>query len=469
MKKWLIGLLFLLLSLFAELADAQYVTLTGTLQASNGLPAPNYTISFVPSQWGFIAGTGVVVNTTTYCGTNPSGAVVGITNPLIATINTPAYTSGTLPAANYFVVYAWYTATSTVTQVSPESTAQLTTQGQLNVAPPPGPLPAGVTGMRVYIGTSSGSETLQGSTTGTNVYSQTVPLVTGSAQPASNTTICTQVANDAIWPVGTGYTVSMTDPSGNTLPGYPMMWQLLGPGNTINLSNGLPYYNGVVTFPVPILAAPQNHGQQSISGPLSLSGYNLLNVYQLGVGTGFPAWGIDVEGTGAQGVVNAKVGFLLNGAAGTSGQCIGSNGTYFGSIVNCGNYNQTIQGAGTGYPQEPILNFAAGFTVADDPTHTRTNVSLTATKVQISLPATTVNANTCSTPATVTLTGTTSTSTFSTAFATNPTAATGWGANGGLVVELWPDASPNTLDWSICNQSGSSITPTAIVLNVGLS
>jgi len=80
-----------------------------------------------------------------------------------------------------------------------------------------------------------------------------------------------------------------------------------------------------------------------------------------------------------------------------------------------------------------------------------------------------VNANTCTAPATATLTGVTSTSTFSTAFATNPVAAVGWGANGGLVVELWPDASPNMLDWSICNQTASNITPTAIALNVGVN
>jgi hypothetical protein len=65
--------------------------------------------------------------------------------------------------------------------------------------------------------------------------------------------------------------------------------------------------------------------------------------------------------------------------------------------------------------------------------------------------------------------GVVATSTFSTAFATDPTGATGWGSTGGMVVELWPDASPNVLDWSICNQTSSPITPTAIVLNVGVN
>jgi len=132
---------------------------------------------------------------------------------------------------------------------------------------------------------------------------------------------------------------------------------------------------------------------------------------------------------------------------------------------------QTLQAAGAVQPQEQALNFTAGFTVTDDPSNHRTNVALATAvpKVVLSLPATTVNANTCSTTATASLTGVVSTSTFSTAFASNPTAAVGWGANGGLVVELWPDTSPNVLDWSVCNQTSSNITPTAITLNVGVN
>ena len=77
-----------------------------------------------------------------------------------------------------------------------------------------------------------------------------------------------------------------------------MQWQLMGAGSTINLSNGLPYYHGVVYYPVPILSAPANHGQQSISGPLAFGGYNVTGVGKLGVGTGTPGWGVDVEGGG---------------------------------------------------------------------------------------------------------------------------------------------------------------------------
>jgi hypothetical protein len=113
-------------------------------------------------------------------------------------------------------------------------------------------------GMRVYIGTTSGAETLQGSSIGTASYVQSGPLVSGTALPTTNNTICKIVANDAMYPLGTGYTVALTNTAGNSLPGYPMQWQLMGPGTTVNVSSGIPYYNGVVMFPSPVLASPLN-------------------------------------------------------------------------------------------------------------------------------------------------------------------------------------------------------------------
>jgi len=361
------------------------VTLTGVIQSSNGLPASNYTISFVPNQFGFIAGIGVVVNNQSYCGTDPLGAVVGITNPQQPSLNTPSYSGGTLAAANYFVEFAWYTSTGTVTQVSPESTAQLTAQGNLQVAPPSIGLPAGAAGMNVYIGTSSGTETYQGQTTGSNVYTQSVALVTGANPPASNTTICKQVANDAIWPTGTGYTVSMTDPSGNTLPGYSMMWQLLGPNTTINLSYGLPYYHGVVTFPAPILASPQNHAQQSISGPLSLGSY-YMTAAGFGVGVLSPIYGVDVEGSGnygkihANGTINANGGYLVNHSGGTAGQGLCSDGTSVDTFCNfltsVTTYYQTVAANGTAKTQRPVLNFSPRLTATDSASPAETTIDL---------------------------------------------------------------------------------------------
>lgn len=322
--------LFLWLLQFVSLAECQQVTLTGTLQSSNGLPAQNYAISFKPSQFGFIAGTGVLVNTTTTCATSTDGSVVGVGNPLTVSIVTPAFV-GSLPAGNYYIKYAWQDAASHVTLASPEAVVNLTGTGELQVAPPASGAPSTATFMNVYVSTTSGTETYQGQIAAGSVYLQNVALVSGSALPSSNATVCKQVANDAIWPVGTGYTVALVDPNGNTQPGYPMMWQLLGPNTTINLSNGLPYYHGTVTFPVPILASPLTHAQQSISGPLNLAGYNLTGVGSLGVGTNLPGWPIDNE----TGKTNSFGGFLVNGSGGTSGQCLGSDGTAYDVPVNC--------------------------------------------------------------------------------------------------------------------------------------
>lgn len=85
--------------------------------------------------------------------------------------------------------------------------------------------------------------------------------------------------------------------------------------------------------------------------------------------------------------------------------------------------------------------------------------------VQITLPTTAIAANSCTTPATVSMPGLKTTSALMTAFASNPNSVTGWGLGGGLVLTAWPTA--NTLNWSVCNQTGASITPGAMTLNVG--
>lgn len=358
MIRWLVRLIGLL-GLAGSVAAAQSVILAGTLAASNGLPASNYTISFTPTQWFYVGGTGVTVNTTTFCGTSTDGSVHGYANPLQASVVTPAF-SGTLPAGNYYVEYAFYQVgiSPTTTLVSPETVVQLSATGQIQVAPPTAGLPAGVTGIAVYIGATSGSETYQGETTGSGVYTQSVPLASGASIPSANTTVCHQIANDAGWPTGTGYVVSMSDASGNTLPGYPMSWQLLGPNTTINLSNGVPYYHGVVTFPSPILATPQNHATQSISGGLNLGAYP----FWAGAITSCTQNGMLVAGSicypTAQSAVNAVA--ALGGGA-VYMPC----GIFFGPVT-VSSSNVTLQGQGRQCTVlEPTgnscaLSFAAG-------------------------------------------------------------------------------------------------------------
>ena len=364
-----------MLGLAAGPASGQYVTLAGSLSSSNGMPAANYSISFTPSQFGFVAGTSVIINTSTSCATSVDGSVVGLPNPLAAPVAAAGF-GGMLPAGSYYVEVALYDAAGNTTLVSPERVVQLSSPGSLTVSAPAG-MPAGAAGMRVYLGTSSGGETLQGSPAGGGAWLQVGALAPGAPAPSSNTTLCKQVANDAIWPSGTGYTVALTDTDGNTLPGYPMQWQLMGPGSTVNLSSGLPYYHGTVFFPVPILASPLNHALQSIAGPLSLTNYSLTSVSALGVGTALPAWPIDVE----NGPINSNVGFLVNGL-GIENHVLCGNGSAF---VDCstipaallsGLYYQAVTAAGAYRQPQTTLSFLAPLTVANNAGGASTDVGL---------------------------------------------------------------------------------------------
>jgi hypothetical protein len=189
------------------------------------------------------------------------------------------------------------------------------------------------------------------------------------------------VANDAGWPTGTGYQVSMTTPAGDNVPGWPQQWQLLGPGTTQNISNGLPFYNGTVTYPIPILARPVNHAPQSISGPLYMTNYNLVQIGALGVGTTTPGFPIDVE----NGAINASGGFIFNGGTGvTPGQCLAADTDPFhtfrvtvpcvGSIPTV--FYQTVDANGTPRTQRNVLNFSSNFVVTDSSSPAQTNVDL---------------------------------------------------------------------------------------------
>jgi len=307
---------------------APYVGLTGTLSSSNGMPASGYILTLVPSQPMYVGGTSIVVSNAN-CGTDSNGAIVGTPNPVGPAVLAANPGTGTLPPANYYVVITWYDSYSHQTLASPERMVQLTLAGNIAVSPPVAGAPLSATGMNVYIGTSSGAETYQGHTTNpASTYTQSIPLVAGAALPTFNNTVCITVANDAAWPIG-GYQLNFTTQAGNNVPGYPQQVQFIGPGSAFNLSNGLPLWNGRVTFPVPIVTLPYNHNAQSISGPLSFVGYNIYSIGHVGVGTALPAWGVDVEGTGAAAAINANQGYLVNGNGGTVNQGLCSDGTYF--------------------------------------------------------------------------------------------------------------------------------------------
>lgn len=365
-----------------------YVEFVGTFSSSNGMPAPDYAIEFQPTQVMFVGGTSVVVEPS-HCATDKNGAVVGIDNPQQPPI-VSSTGSGALPAGTYYTKFSWYDTYNHETLTSPEIALQLNTAGSLVVTPPATGAPLNALGMFVYIGTTPGGETYQGeSLTPTGSYTQAAALASGGTPQVANTTVCQVVANDAAWPIG-GYTVTFFDGEGNPVPGFPQQWQMIGPGSAFNISQGFPIWNGRTTYPVPVLTIPTNHNPQSISGSLSLSGYNLYNVGEIGVGTALPAWGVDVEGSGLAGLVNARGGYLVNGASGTAGECLASDGTAFNTVVACVtslpsiNYQTVLNGShgSDAVPQRGYLAVGTGTgLVANDVVGVGSQVSRTVLNV----------------------------------------------------------------------------------------
>ena len=356
-------------------------TISGTLQTPNGMPIKNGTITFNLTQAGLIIGTGAVVPLTSSCYTSTDGTVVGLPNPLASPIAAVNSGSGTLPGGNYYVEVGFYDSLGHVTLVSPEQVFNASSGGSLIVQPPLS-FPAAAVGMDVYIGSSSGTETLQGTTTGTAAFTQSTPLSAGSAVPASNNTLCSIAFNDTIIPYA-GYNVSLLSSSGKAYPGYPQAWQLNGGASgTVNISNGAPLWNGTVIYPMPILSQPLNHGPQSIAGPLNMTGYNLVNVGNLGVGTALPAWPIDVE----NGFINSNLGYGVGGNFGTSGQCLASGGpsgpdTWINCLTGVTTFYQTVATNGTAAPQRNTLNFSTRFGLADSSSPSETTVDLAPTGI----------------------------------------------------------------------------------------
>ncbi len=363
-----------LFTLIIATATAYAGTVTGTLLGPSGLPIKNGTLSFGLQQAGLMVGTGSVVPTTASCYTSNDGSVVGLPNPLTLPSTSITYGSGTMAAGIYYVVFTFYDGAGNRTLPSPELQVQLTSTGSLIISPP-ATFPANAAGITVFVGTTSGAETGQGNTVGpTQVFTQNeTPVTTATTLPATNTSACSIAFNDTIIPYS-GYNVSLLSSSGNAYPGWPQAWQLNGGLNgTVNISDGAPLWNGTILYPQPILSQPLNHGPQSISGLLDMSGYKIQNTGGIGVGI-VPVWGVDVVG-----YINNTLGYLVNGNGGTAGQCLVSNGNSF-LPGSCGSlptvYYQHVQLGGSLLPQEPYINFNTTLTAQDNPGSTRTDVGL---------------------------------------------------------------------------------------------
>lgn len=252
-------------------------TVTGQITTATSGPIINGTLTLTPTQAFVVTGTATVVSSAVACYTDASGNVVGEPNPLVAPVVTPNTGSGTLTAGTYFTRFAYQDATGT-TFYSFETTTILTSTGSLIVTAPV-KQPATATGYKVFISTSSSTETLQGTVTGTPGtwanYTQSVPLAAGSALPSTNTTACKPYFSDEGIP-GFSYLVGLSNSSGSNVSGFPQRWRLFGgSAGTVNLSLGMPISDGVVVYPQPIISTPAFNATQSILGPLNLNGFGL--------------------------------------------------------------------------------------------------------------------------------------------------------------------------------------------------
>lgn len=98
---------------------------------------------------------------------------------------TASGTGSTLPAGTYFVTYTWVNSNGATTKSAESSVTTIAGQNVVVTIPA---LPFGATRADIYIGTTTGTGTLQGNTTTTS-YTKSNALVAGSAFPASNTAV----------------------------------------------------------------------------------------------------------------------------------------------------------------------------------------------------------------------------------------------------------------------------------------
>lgn len=242
---------------------------TGQIQTPTGGAVANGTLTFTLSQPAILGGTAMVVPSTVSCYTSSLGNVVGLPDPLTTPIMATNTGSGTLPAGTYYVKIA-YTGTPGDSIASPEGTVSLSGTGTVIVNAPT-VQPASATGYKVYIGTTSGSETLQGTVTGWTNYSQSSALSAGSNPPSTNASVCSIRFSDELIPTGTYYSVNLLSRSGSQYAGYPQTWCTYGgSGGTINISSGAPTGNcgtSGVYYPTPILATIAT--PQGVVGPFS--------------------------------------------------------------------------------------------------------------------------------------------------------------------------------------------------------
>ena len=306
-------------------------------------------------------------------------------------------------------------------------------------------------------------------------YMFTVNVATASTTPSitftfGNTNNQVYVGTGA----GTGYWTTIPECNGgNNALSFDNTLQSFG-CNTITGGGG----GGTTTNPVTFAGSGGASAGASFNGSSAVTiDYHTVGAPSVS-GTGATGtWGINISGIASQvaqsvtfaaaggatpsQVYNGSSAFTVDyhtvGAPSATGT--GASGTWAISVTgNAGTASALASTPGLcSYGQ-----FAYGILANGSGVCSPSNVTLT-------MPSgTPITYNTCTTSQTQSYIGVRSASTFTSAFATNPTAVNVWGANGGLVLMLWPDSSNDILDWSVCNQDNINITPGAMNINVGV-
>lgn len=277
-KTWIL----LLSGCWLIIQQAHGGTVSGVIATPSGRPIKNGTITFSLSHPAVLSGTATVAGNAA-CWTDKSGNVVGLPGDgaLAAPVLSSNLGSGSLAAGIYYVRYTWANSTGE-SDPSSERAAPLNSTGTVILAAPTN-VPANATSMKVYISTSSGTETLQGSVVVTNgmitgSYSQSSSLVSGSALPTGNTSQCQLYFNDQLMPSWTGYSVALSNSEGSLISGFPQHWYLSGGAHgTVDVSQGTTRSSGKKQSSRAIVSNPAANQMQSINGPINLNGFGVFN------------------------------------------------------------------------------------------------------------------------------------------------------------------------------------------------
>ncbi len=282
--------------LLFQICSARAGTIKGRITLpGGGASLANGTLQFRLSQAAAVPGSALVAPLSVSCATSNDGSVVGLPTPLSAPALLAIPGNGTLAAGWYFARWT-FQGDSGETLPGPEGSIYLASAGSLQVSAPAA-VPTGTAVLGLYVGTSSGHETLQETVTAASVAMLSQPLIAGVAAPATNSTLCDVTFNDQMVPAPTYYVVSLLDGTGSEVAGFPQRWYLAG--QLVDVSTLEPLSsNPAVRFPTPVLSNPASSQAQSIASALNLNGFPINNSGNLGPGLLSGYWPGSMPGSG---------------------------------------------------------------------------------------------------------------------------------------------------------------------------